>query len=210
MKTMKTDELLQKLEGIQSVESVMNILNIKRTTAIKLVSMLKKKGYVKTKQTNKKKRIYYISRLNSIGGKSYYDIINNISPIKISESEIYKIYGREPSLEETLVYAIKTKKLRAIMASLALFKYIKDWKLLLGLAKKNKVEREVGALYDLARKIIRTRRMSKRFRQSSLPSKEDKYIYIIEGLKSKDFKKIERLWKVHLPFNKADLEEYQL
>ncbi len=202
-------KLVNKLEGIQNIESVMSILKIKKSTAIKLISLLRKAGYVKTKQTSKKKRVYYISMQNKIGGKSYYDIINNYSPIKLSEAEIYKIYGREPSLEETLIYAIKTRKLRVISAAISLFKHINNWVLLYDLARKNQAERKVGALYDLSRKFIKTRRMSKKFRNSSLPSKEDKYIYIIEDLESKDFKEIEKTWKVYLPFNLSDLEEYK-
>jgi len=202
--------LVRKLEGIQNIESVMSILKIKKSTAIKLISLLRKTGYVKTKQTSKKKRVYYISMQNKIGGKSYYDIINNYSPIKLSESEIYKIYGREPSLEETLIYAIKTKKLRVISASLSLFKHINNWTLLYGLAKKNQAERKVGALYDLSRKFVKTRSMSKKFRSNSLPSKGDKYVYIIDGLESENFKEIEKTWKVYIPFNLIDLEEYKI
>lgn len=51
--------------------------------------------------------------------------------------------------------------------------------------------------------------MKVRFRNNSLPKKENKFEYIIPKLKSKDFKKIEKLWKVYLPFNKEDLEEYK-
>ncbi len=206
---MDVNNLIEKLEGLRNIESVMSILKVKKSTAIKLISLLRKEGYIKTKQTSKKKRVYYISMQNKIGGKSYYDIINNYSPIKLSESEIYKIYGREPSLEETLIYAIKTKKLRVISASLSLFKHINNWTLLYDLAKKNQAKRKVGALYDLSRKFVKTRSMSKKFRSSSLPAKEDKYVYIIDGLESKDFKEIEKTWRIYLPFNLSDLEEYK-
>ncbi len=203
-------ESVEKLEGIHNIESVMSALKIKRSTAIKYISILRKNGYVKTKQTNKKKRVYYISRSNKICGKSYYDIINNYSPIKLSESEIYKIYGREPSLEETLIYAIKTKNLRVILAALSLFKYINNWSLLFDLAKKNQAERKVGVLYDLSRKLMRTRRMNKKFRKNSLPKEYDNYLYIVDGLKSKDLNEIEEIWKVYLPFNSSDLGEYKI
>ena len=203
-------KIVEKLEGIYNIKSVMSILKIQKSTAIKVISILRKNGYVKTKQTNKKNRVYYISKFNKIGGKSYYDIINKHSPIKLSESEVYKIYGREPSLEETLIYAIKTKSVRVILAALSLFKYINNWTLLYNLAKKNQAERKIGALYDLSRKFMRTRRMNKRFIQNSLPKKEDGYIFIIDSLQSKDFKEIEKLWKVYLPFNSSDLEDYKL
>ncbi len=207
---MDINKLIEKLEGIHNIESIMLALKIKKSTAIKIISILRKNGYVKTKQTTKKKRIYYISRSNKIGGKSYYDIINTHSPIKLSESEVYKIYGREPSLEEVLIYAIKTKNLRVILAALYLFKRINNWSLLFDLAKKNKAERKVGILYDLSRKLMRTRRMNKNFRKKSLPDKNDKSIYIIEGLQSKDYKELQKIWKVYLPFNLSDLEDYKI
>lgn len=206
---MDVNKIVEKLEGIHMIESVASTLKMKKSTAIKVISLVRKEGYVKTKQTSKKKRVYYISRLNKIGGKSYYDILNEHSPVKLSESEVYKVYGREPSLEETLIYAIKTKNIRVILSALALFKHIHNWSLLYELAKKNQAERKVGVLYDLARKYMRTRRMNKVFRRNVLPKKESKYSYIIEGLQSKDFKEIEETWKVYVPFNASDLENYK-
>ena len=199
---------MQKLKGTQTIESVMSLLSTSREKAIYYIYRLRKKGYLKTKRQGNK-RIYYISFENKLGGISYYDIINKNSPIKISGAEIYKIYGKELSLEETLVYAIKTKSLRTILASLALFRKIHNWAKLYNLSKKNHTERQVGALYDLARKIMRTRKMTKRFLNHSLPKKKDKYVYIIDNLSSDDFKEIERKWKVYLPFNNADLEGYK-
>ena len=119
---------------------------------------------------------------------SYYDIINKNSPIKITTPEIYKIYGKEPSLEETLVYAVKTKNLRMILASLALFKKIDNWSELYQLSKQNHIERQIGALYDLSRKLMRTRKMEKRFKNFSLPKGNSAFNYVIPNLKSKDFK----------------------
>ena len=70
------------------------------------------------------------------------------------------------------------------------------------------MERKIGALYDLSRKIMRTRKIDSRFKRFMLPRPQDKYQYIIKGLKTKDFKEIENTWKVYIPFNKADLEAY--
>ena len=99
-------------------------------------------------------------------------------------------------------------KVWAILASLALFKKINNWVELYHLAKENHIERQVGALYDLARKIMKVRRMSDKFRNNALPKEEYKFKYIIPELTSKDFMEIEKIWKIHLPFNKKDLEEY--
>lgn len=201
-------QLINKINGVQTIQSIMKILDINRRQAIDQVSKLRKAGYVKTRRISNGKRIYHISKQNLIGGMSYYDVINKYAPVKLSESQIYKIYGRDPSLEETLIYAIKTKKLRVILASLNLFKHIKNWNLLKRLSKKNHVEKIVGALYDLSRKIMKTRRMSEQTRTSCLPPKNEKFTYIISGLKSKDFEDIEETWKVYLPFNLKDFEDY--
>ena len=206
---MKTNELLQKLAGIQTIESVMDILKINRKMTIYYLQRLRKEGYVKTRRQSNNRRVYNISLDNKLGGKSYYDIINSLSPIKISTPVIYRIYGKEPSLEETLIYAIKTKSLRTILASLALFKKINNWVELYHLAKENHIERQVGALYELARKIMKVRKMSSKFINNSLPKKRYRFEYVIPGLKSRDFTEIENVWKIYLPFNKKDLEEYQ-
>ena len=55
---------------------------------------------------------------------------------------------------------------------------------------------------------IRTRRMPKRFKNNALPKPKYLYEYMIMGLNSNDFKKIEKTWKIFLPFNKKDLEDY--
>jgi len=206
---MKTKDILLKLSGIQTIESVMDILNVNKKKAIYYIHRLRKQGYIKTRRQSNNRRVYNISLENRLGGKSYYEIINQHSPIKIAAPVIYKIYGKEPSLEETLVYAIKTKSFRTILASLALFKKINNWVELYALAKENHMERQVGALYDVAHRIMRVRKMTKRFRNNSLPKKEVKFGYVITELKSKDFKEIEEIWKIYLPFNITDLEEYK-
>ena len=206
---MEKNELLQKLAGIQTIESVMDILEVDKEMAIYFLHRLRKEGYVKTRRQSNNRRVYNISIDNKLGGKSYYDTINQYSPIKISTPTIYRIYGKEPSLEETLIYAIKTKSLRTILASLALFKKISNWVELYTLAKENHIERQIGALYDLARHIIKVRRMTNKFRSSALPKEEYKFEYVVPELKSRDFIEIEKVWRIYLPFNKKDLEEYK-
>jgi len=165
---------------------------------------------VKTRYNSDKRRIYFISAENVLGGESYIDILNKYSPVKISSSETYKIYGRDISIEETLIYAIKTRKVRYVLASLALFKKPINWTELHRLAKENNLVREVGALYDLAKiNIKKTRRMHQTFRNAALPKDEEGYLYIIPNLKSIDFKDIEKVWRVYIPFNSQDLEDYK-
>lgn len=205
---MNIQNLLKKLEGMQTVETVMTALNVDRKKAIYYLHRLRKAGYVKAKRLSNNKRVYSISFENKLSGKSYYEIINDNSPIKISTPDVYKIYGKEVSLEETLVFAVKTQSLRTILASLSLFKKINDWSRLYQLAKQNNIERQIGALYDLARKVMLTRRMAKTFRNSALPKENCQWSYVISGLKSSDFEEIEKMWKIYLPFNKNDLEAY--
>jgi len=202
-------EVLQKLSGIQTIESAMDILEMDKKKAIYTIHRLRKQGYVKTKRQSNNRRIYNISFQNRLGGKSYYEIINLYSPIKIATPVIYNIYGKEPSLEETLIYAINTKSLRTILASLALFKKINNWAELYNLAKENHIERQVGALYDLSRRIMKVRKMTKRFRKNSLPKEKYQFKYVVPNLRSQDFKDIENTWKIYLSFNKKDLEEYK-
>lgn len=206
---MKNLVLLRKLEGIQTIESVMHTLKINRQKANYYVHRLRKQNYVKTRRLSNKKRVYNISFDNRLRGSSYYEIINKNSPVKIVIPKTYKIYGKEPTFEETLIYAIKTSSLRTILASLALFKKIDNWSRLYKLAKENHIESQIGALYDLAREVMRTRRMTRRFRKNALPKDHYDFRYIIPSLKSKDFKEIEKTWKIYLPFNKKDLEEYK-
>ena len=205
---METEMLLKKLEGVQTIDSASNILKTSKNKAIYYIFHLRKEGYVKTKRLSNNKRVYNISFENKLKGTSYFEIINKHSPVKIATPITYKIYGKEPSLEETLIYAIKTGSLRTVLASLALFKKIANWSELYQLAKKNRVERQVGALYDLSKKIMKVRRMTDRFRNNALPKKEYNFEYIIPGLISKDFKDIEETWKIYLPFNKNDLSDY--
>ncbi len=207
---MKTKDILKKINGMQTIESIQSALNINRTKAIYIVYRLRKKGYVLTKQTSSNKRIYLISPENVLGGISYVDIINKYSPIKISSSEIYKIYGREVTIEETIVYSIKTHRFRYILASLGLFKRINNWVELYRLAKKNNLIREIAALYNLVEvSFPRIKKMNKLFLHYGKPKESDEFKYIMPNFKSKDYSNIENRWKIYLPFNRKDLIEYK-
>lgn len=197
--------ILHELEGTQTIESVMDILNINRQQAIYFIHRLRGRGYVKTKRLSKTMMEYSISLDNKLGGASFQDILNKNSPVKVSPSH-YKIHGKTPTFEETLVFAINTRSFRTILASLALFQKNTDWVSLYRMAKKRGIERQVGALYDVSRRIMQTRKMTNRYRYYAL--RDGSWQYIIPGLKSKDFKDIERKWKVYIPFNKKDLEAY--
>lgn len=207
-------ELVNSLKGFVTIKMIENRLGINRTRAIYLIHKLRKKGYVITKAQPNKMRVYYISPNNVLKGTSYIEIINKYAPtagIKLV-AEDYVIYGKTPSIEETLIYAIKKNDIRFVIASLALFRGVKDWSELYQLAKKNNLIREIAALYDVSRLILpKLRKMPKRFKNLALPKKTDKYKYIIKKFNSDDspIQKIEKKWKVYIPLNFADLREYK-
>lgn len=205
---MNTPILLKKLEGVHTLRSIVTNLNISPTKAIYYLHRLRKQGYVKTARMANGSRVYSISFENKFGGTSYEELLNKESPVKISTSATHLIYGKTPAPEEIIIHAIKTKSLRTILASLVFFRKPIDWENMYTLAKKNHCERQIGALYDVAKTTMRIRHMQKRFRTLSLPKPEYTFQYTIPGLKSKDFGTIEERWKIYVPFNKKDLEAY--
>lgn len=205
---MESIELVKKLQGLQTIESIKKKLSISRSTAIKYVHLLRKKGFVETSGGRNQPRLYRIKLINikKIGYPGLYDTINKYSSIKIVEPYEHRIIGKKLSIEEALVRAIETKRVRTILASLSLFNHIHNWSRLYKYAKKKKCRNKVGALYELARKFIRVRRIDKKTEKQLLKAK-DKDKYIIPKMKSRDFKDIEKKYNVFIPFNKADLEE---
>jgi len=206
---MQSIKLVKRLEGLQTIESIKKKLNVSRSTAIKYVHLLRKQGYVKTTGGRDQPRFYRIGmlKLKDIGNPGIYDIINKYSPIKLRAIES-RIVGKKLTTEETLIRAIDSKEFRVILASLALFNHTKDWSLLYRLAKEKGIRKKVGALYDTARRIIKIRKMDNRIYNKLLQAKE-KERYVVKGLKSGDYKDIEKKWKVHIPFNRADLMRYK-
>ena len=209
MKSIKTPQLLNKLKGIHTIESIARLLKVKKQKAVYYIYRLRKKGYVKTKRTSEGERVYEVSFENKLKGVNPIEIINRYSPIKVFPTEDYQIYGKSPTPEETLSYAINSKDFRIILASLILFRKIKNWTHLYKLAKQSNIKRKICALYELTRRITRTRKMPRKFRKNCLPKKNEKYEFIIQNLKSENFKEIEKLWRVHIPFNIKDLEIYK-
>jgi hypothetical protein len=197
------------LEGVHTIRSVMAVLGVRRNRAVYFIHRLRKEGYVRTHKRSDQTRVYFISFQNKLGGRSYYDIINQYSPVKISPPSVQNVYGREPTIEETLVFALKTRSVRTILAALALFRRVRDWLALYALAKRNGLERQVGAIHGLARLVLKSiPRLPARYERYALPKKEDNMLFVVENLKSKDFLELQKKWKVWLPFNKADLEDY--
>ncbi|MDD4878308.1 MAG: hypothetical protein PHO02_04710 [Candidatus Nanoarchaeia archaeon] len=201
----------RKLEGMNTIEGISRAMGINQKKAIELMHRMRKKGFVKTKGGGKQKRFYYISPERLSTGTSLYEIINKYAPsgAKVQPIHEYIVHGRRVTEEEALIFAIESESIRAIIASLSLFKHITQWTLLSKLADKP-LKRKICALYGVAKTILKVRKMPERFKKSAVPCKKDKYTYIARKIGSKDFKQIEKAWKVYIPLNKADLEEYKI
>jgi len=196
-----------KNEGLQTVESFSRAMNIQKNTAIRYMHELRIHGFVKSQRGINGKRLYEISplKLKKIGSDGFFDILNENSSMKIQKPFEHRIYGRQMEIEEVIIRTLKTGDSRIILASLPLFKKVNDWSLLYKLAK-NGWERHVGILYDLSRKYFRVKKMDGRImrRLKEAPVHEK---YIIGNIRSDDFKQLEREWKIHVPFNKSDIEK---
>lgn len=214
MKYKKYEQIIHAIEGIRTIDDVQEKLKINRAKAIYLLHRLRRLGYIRTKYLPNKKRVYSISPLNKQKGISYLEAFNNSMPnasFKISDKEDYFVHGKTIKAEDLLIYALKKGTIRYVISSLFLFRKIKDWPYLYRLAKKESLARQISALYEVARLFIKkVRKMPKRFRRLTAPKKEDKYGFIIKGFSSDDFRNIEKKWKVYIPINRADLEEFSL
>ena len=211
---MKSIELAKKLEGINTLGMVAKTLKVKKSTAIKILSILRKEGFVETSGGGKKPRLYKLSPLR-VAGKEHlglYDIINRYSKVKLWEPYKHKVIDRDLSIEETIPMAIniaqKEGNFRLVLAVLGLFNHVKDWSKLCYYSKKYNVARKVGSLYDITRTIMKTRKMDSRTRKALLKGK-DKSKFIIKPHKAKDFTDMGKKWRVCIPFNKADLTRYK-
>lgn len=198
---MENIELLKKLQGLQTIETASEALNLSRQATLNLLSRLKKEGYVTTTGGGTQKRLYKITvRKQRKRDPGMFDILNKYSPMKLNPWYDHQVHGIYTP-EDVLIDAIKTKSFRAILASLRLFNHITDWKKLYGLAKQNDCWQEIGALYDLAKKNFKVKRMPKQYAPARFKGKK----YILRKYENNDFKDIGEKWNVGIPFRKGDL-----
>ncbi|MBS3138443.1 hypothetical protein J4207_01930 [Candidatus Woesearchaeota archaeon] len=127
---------------------------------------------------------------------------NKYSPhMKLAEwydHQVHGVYGPE----EALIDAIETQSFRVILASLHLFRHIKDWKKLYKLANERDCWNKVGALYDVARLVL------DKIQQKVLrPIKAGK-VYLIKNYPTKEdfIRPIERKWNVAISFRRGDFD----
>ena len=196
-------------EGLHTLESLSAIWKVKPSTAVQYLAQLRKEGHVKTQGGGKQPRLYSITPYKQLkfGHEGFYNIINRYSQIKIRPPYAEWVMGTKYTVEEVLVKALQTKDYRVILASLDLFRWVKNWPRLYQCAKSAHCVRKVGALYDLARDTIRVRRIDKRILTKMMHTPHESR-YIIPSMRSKEYNTIEKKWGVFIPFNKQDLERY--
>lgn len=203
-------ELAKQLSGLYTADMIAEKLHINRRTAINYIYEMRKLGLIEELYgKGRKLRLYWISAFpfKKTGNPGLCETLNKYSRVKLRERIERRIHGAELTPEDAIVLAIKDRSVRALIAAIDLFDNITDWKRLAHLAKEKEVGRQVGALYEIARKVTRVWRMDGRAYNSLLNSKV-KDRYIIKGLRSNNFQDIEKKWKVFIPLNWADLEDY--
>lgn len=201
-------KLAKTLEGIHTTKTISSDIGIGRQTTINYIHALRKEGFLKTSRVGYN-RLYTIKpyNLKTIGYDGLYETVNKLSPIKLVQPYNHRIIDHEISPEEAIVRSVIENEFRLVLASLYLFTKIKDWKNLYDLTKEKNMERQVGALCDLASKIFKIspdKKILEKMEKSESTSK-----FIIEPIKSDDFKDIEKRWGIYIPFNKSDLERYR-
>lgn len=199
-------ETLKMLKGLQTIETIQKITNLSRGSSLNLVSRLKKEGYLSKRGGAHQKRIYKITTLKqrTYPNEGMFGLINKYSKLKLRPHFRHIVHGAYAE-EDALIDAVKLRSFRVILASLRLFNHIKDWKKLYTLSELNKIEPVVGALYDLARKNFRVRKMPRKYYKLLL-RKAKKKVHLLD-IKSNDFIDLEKKWKVTIPFSKKDLDE---
>ncbi len=201
---MTTEEVLRKLEGLHTVETVAEALSIKRQSAINLLSRLKKEGYVTVEKH--RKSLYKISmKKQRPRDPGMFDVINKYSPnMKLAPWYDHQVHGSYGP-EEALIEAIETRSYRAILASTRLFSHIKDWPKVYQLANEKGIWQKVGALYDVARRFFRVKRMPLKYTHRKFSKK----MYFIRKYPTseRDFDPITKKWKVAIPFRYGDIEK---
>ncbi|MDP3727926.1 MAG: hypothetical protein Q8R18_00585 [bacterium] len=207
---MNKEEFLRKAEGLQTLDTLVEDFHLRRGSVLNTLSKLKKEGYIQTMGGGKQKRIYKISQKVIPQENGMFTLINHYSKIKLRPSFVHVVHGKYGP-ENALIDALQEKDFRLLQSSLWLFGHITNWKRLHALAKEKHFEPVIGALYDTARVVLRTRRMPENIYNSLLRKKKKKYIVILPHLQTNDERllKIQKKWHVIIPLAKADLEDMQ-
>lgn len=196
----------KKLNGYFTISDICKKLNMQRQSAIDYVSKLRKAGYVHRTIYTKPERTYLIRQYRKAAAqKGLTDVLNSLLPANFQLQEKYEqyVWGEYPP-EKAFVDTLKTRKARFVLASIILFRKIKDWKLLFKYAKGNR--RKAGALYDLARREMpKIRRMDKRTYTALLKSPKESPYFVGKAEASADYLQISKKWGVFIPFSREDV-----
>lgn len=201
---MADENVLRKLEGLHTAETAARTLGLTRQSTINLLSRLKKEGFVTTSGGGKIKRLYKVStKKQRSRDDGMFDVINKYSPMKLSPWYDHQVHGHYGP-EEALVGAIQTGSFRAILASMRLFNHITDWHKLYRLAMEKNCWQKVGAVHDVAMRVIRVKRIPNRYKVPFNAKKQ----FLIRNYPTREpaFFPVEAKWKVAIPFRKGDLE----
>lgn len=150
------------MEGLFTLELYAQKRNIARQTALNELSNLKKKGFVTVSGGGKKKRLYRVSHTKIPLDNGIYSIVNKYSPEKLAPVFIHKTYGNY-SVERAIVDAIQLGDIRTNQATMHLFRHVTNWKKLFSVAQKKGVTNQVIALYNVAKKTTKVKRIPQRY-----------------------------------------------
>lgn len=206
---MKLGKAHKLLIGTHSAESAAKTLQVSKSYALVILSRLKKQGYIKASGSPRRYTITTTKQRKRHPG--VYDVLNKYNPIhvQVQSSTDHQVHT-EYTVEDAIVEAHKRQSIRLLRATLRAYNGVTDWKKLYDLAKKQNVWPQVAAMYDLARKYVRVRKMPQRYQNTA---KKRQTTQIKERTKvtkwsgGHAFPEIESKWGVTLPFNENDLTD---
>lgn len=150
-------------EGKFTLELFAKTQKLTKQSALNKLSKLKKLGFVSVSGGGKQKRIYTIFNKPQKKQNGFYQIVNKYSPQKLNPTFEHYTYGNY-TIEHAIVDGLKFKDIRTKQAISHLFRHIKNWKRLFGLAKKENMVNELYNQYTFARKITKCKTMPKRYK----------------------------------------------
>ncbi|MFA4907391.1 MAG: hypothetical protein WC602_03910 [archaeon] len=149
-------------EGKYTAESLAEELGLKRQSALNLLSRLKKKGLARASGGGRQKRIYTIRKLPWRNTNGFYDVVNKYSPEKLRPRFEHYVTGNY-TVERAIIDGIRIGDARTMEATKHLFRHVRSWKRLFGLAKREKLEKKVIGLYESARKTVKCGKIPARY-----------------------------------------------
>ena len=148
--------------GKYTLETFAKENNLSKQSAINKLSKLKQLGYAEVSGGGKQKRIYTIYKVIKKKTNGFYDMVNRFSPEKLQPNFEHFVHGKY-RVENAIIDGLHIGDVRTLEATMHLFNHITNWKLLFGMARKDKLQKEVLKLYQKARETTKCRKMPKRY-----------------------------------------------